>query len=75
MSLSKVAVAGCSLGGLFFAGWQFLDRSLYRDSEEKDSIVQVCMRVNMVLACAGLLLKASKNATIALQGWLACSKP
>lgn len=40
MSFGNVAVTGCSLGALFFAGWQFLDRSLYRDSEEKDSIVQ-----------------------------------
>ncbi len=41
MSVGKVAVTVCSLGGLFCAGWQFLDRSLYRDSEEKDRVVQV----------------------------------
>lgn len=49
MSLGKLAVTGCSLGGLFFAGWHFLDRSLYRDSEEKDSVVQV-LRANVCVS-------------------------
>ena len=49
MSVGKVAVTVCSLGGLFCAGWQFLDRSLYRDSEEKDRVVQVCAPVSIML--------------------------
>jgi hypothetical protein len=73
MSVGKVAVTVCSLGGLFCAGWQFLDRSLYRDSEEKDRVVQVFTPAVTPLLLQDAHAYAKKKATLhwfLVQGWL-----
>ena len=41
MALGDPLVVTVSLAVLFLAGWLFLNHSLYRDFEEKDTIVQV----------------------------------
>lgn len=42
MTWGEAAVVGSSLGGMVWCGWVFLNRTLYRDFEEKDQVVQVC---------------------------------
>ena len=41
MTWADAAVVVGSLGSLVVAGWAFLNRSLYRDFEEKDQVAQV----------------------------------
>ena len=40
MTWGEATVVVGSLGSLIGGGWVFLNRSLYRDFEEKDQIVQ-----------------------------------
>lgn len=49
--LGSFFVVLTSLAGLFVGGWAFLDSSLYRDQEDKDTSSQVCTRAGQ---CIGL---------------------
>jgi hypothetical protein len=48
MTFTDQVIVGGSLGGLFLAGWQFLNHSIYRKLEERDSLAQVR---GMLLPC------------------------
>lgn len=41
MTWGEAALVVGSLAGLIWGGWIFLNRTLYRDFEEKDQVVQV----------------------------------
>ena len=46
MTWAEAALVAGSLGGLVSGGWVFLNRTLYRDFEEKDQVVQVSLCLN-----------------------------
>ena len=51
MTWAEAAVVVGSLSSLVAAGWGFLNRSLYRDFEEKDQIAQVIASPTLLGKC------------------------
>lgn len=46
MSNSETLLAGASIVLFFGAGWEFLNRSLFKDYEEQNIVVQVLVRLD-----------------------------